>query len=590
MHPRPPAASAVSLSVCLGALLFGIASLPASAQPDAGSLLRELERQQQRLPDRLPEIEIQTVRPALKPTAGVRVVVKSVRFAGAADLATEAELQAVVAYAIGKELDFAGLEQLARAVTEFLRGRGWFLAEAYLPKQDVTDGHIEIVIRPGRLDGKTGRGMPYRIMPGGKLATRIAAERLDAIAAAQLRPGGAAHEGDMERALLLMNDLPGLSAKARLEPGAEAGSTRVLVDVEEGPLLAGNAGIDNYGNRDTGSAQLNVAAQLNDPTGSGDQASVLLTHAQGLDLARLAYVVPLGADGLKLGAVATAMDYRILRGTGQAAGLKGASQTAGLSLAYPFVRSRSRNLHGSVGYQRKALKDDSAAGLLKDKRIGVWNAGAAGDALDGFGGGGLTSWNLAWSGGRVDLARVAADQAADAAGYATQGRYDKLGYGAARVQKLPESFTLFASFAGQSAGKNLDSSEKFMLGGPLGVRAYPGSEGSGDAGWLANLELRFDLPGATDLGQFQLVGYYDTGRVKLHDDARGIAIATATGQNAYALSGWGLGVNLTKTGSHALRLGWASKRGDNPGRSAAGLDADSRADKSRVWLQGTLWF
>lgn len=571
------------------ALILAAASLPAGAQTDAGNLMRDLERQQQRRSDRLPEIEAPTVRPTLKPGAGVGVVARSVRFSGATDLASEADLQAVVAHAIGQTLDFGGIEQLARSVTEFLLARGWFLAEAYLPQQDVTDGHIEIAVRPGRLDGQTGRGVPYRILPG-KQAMRIDAARLDAIAAAHLRPGAAAHEGDMERTLLLMNDLPGVSAKARLEAGTEAGSTRVLIDVEEGALVSGNAGVDNYGNRDTGSAQANVAVQLNDPAGAGDQASALATHAHGLDLARLAYVMPVGSDGLKFGAALTTMDYRILRGTGLTAGLKGSSQTAGLTLAYPWLRSRSRNLHGTLGYQYKAFKDDSTAGPLKDKRIDVWNAGVAGDALDGLGGGGLTSWNLGWSGGRVDLARVATDLTADAAGYATQGRYDKFGYGAARLQKLPESFTLFANFSGQRAGKNLDSSEKFLLGGPFGVRAYPGSEASGDSGWLANVELRFDLPAVGELGQIQLVGFYDTGRIELHDDARSIAIPTATGRNVYSLSGYGLGVNLTKTGSHALRLGWAGKIGDNPGRSAAGLDADSRADKSRVWFQGMFWF
>ena len=78
------------------------------------------------------------------------MLVKSVRFTGAAGLASEAELQAVVADAIGKERDFAGLEALVRRVTGYLRGRGGFLAEAYLPRQDITDGHIEIVVRAGR--------------------------------------------------------------------------------------------------------------------------------------------------------------------------------------------------------------------------------------------------------------------------------------------------------------------------------------------------------------------------------------------------------------------------------------------------------
>lgn len=147
---------------------------------------------------------------------------------------------------------------------------------------------------------------------------------------------------------------------------------------------------------------------------------------------------------------------------------------------------------------------------------------------------------------------------------------------------------LFANFSGQSASKNLDSSEKFILGGPNGVRAYPGSEGSGDSGWLANVEARYDLPG-TALGSLQLIAFYDTGSIKLHDDTKDIAIATYTQQNVYRLSGWGLGLNLSKTGSYSLRLAWAQKIGDNPGRSENGLDANGYADRSRAWLQATWW-
>ena len=158
------------------------------------------------------------------------------------------------------------------------------------------------------------------------------------------------------------------------------------------------------------------------------------------------------------------------------------------------------------------------------------------------------------------------------------------------LQKLPGALSLWASLSGQMAQKNLDSSEKFILGGPNGVRAYSGSEGSGDDGWLGTLEVRYDMPGGTALGQAQLFGFYDTGAITLHKDAGNVPITTASAQNRYGLAAWGLGISLSKTSSHALRIVWARKVGDNPGRSTAGLDADGRADAARLWLQATLWF
>lgn len=584
-RPRPN-----TIARCLSALFLVSTAATVQAQPDAGTLLNQEQRSQQRLPDRLPESEAPAVRPALKDTNGAKVSIKSIRFTGAPELAKEDELQAVVANAIGQELDFAGLQQLARKVTDYLRSRGWFLAEAYLPRQDVTDGNIEIAIRAGRLDGKNGKGQPYAIVPGGKLAPRIDPSRLESIAAKHLPAGSTVYESDMERAVLLMNDLPGISARARLEPGAEDASTRVVVDVEEGPLVTGSTSVDDYGNRDTGLYQLNLAMQINDPSGRGDLISMRATQADGVDMARAAYIAPVGADGMKLGVSWTNLDYEIQRGVGRTSGLKGSSEAKALTLGYPFLRSRATNVYGLLTYNDKTLKDDSKAGLLHKKRLDSWVASLFGDRLDTFFGGGLTSWNMAWTGGKLDLSAIPDDVLMDAAEYNAQGRYDKYNYGLGRLQKLPGTFAVFANFSGQTAGKNLDSSEKFLLGGPSGVRAYPGAEGSGDNGWLFNLELRYDVLGGTSWGQLQFVGFYDLGHVEQHKDTKGIPIPTATRKNAYDLAGWGLGMNLSKTGSHALRLIWAQKLGSNPGRTVAGMDADGANDKSRVWLQATLWF
>lgn len=564
--------------------------LAVQAQVDAGTLLNQQQHQQQRLPQQLPDAQRQAQQPALTAPAGQKITLKAVRFTGAVQLASDAELQAVVASSIGKELDFAGLEQLAARVTDLLKAKGWFLARAYLPRQDITDGLIEIAILAGRLDGSQGQTESYRLAINDKNPLRIDPSRLTAIAARQLPPGATVRMDQLERALLLINDLPGITARARLEPGTQADSTRVVLDALEGPLFGASAWVDNYGSADTGVNQVNLAAQLNDPTRRGDQASLSVTHTEGLDLARLGYTVPLGSDGLKLSGNLSSMSYEVIRGTGLIAGLKGSSTTSGVNLSYPYLRSRAANLNTNLGYTNKALKDESNAGTLRDKRLDNWSLGLSGDSVDALAGGGYNAAGLTWTQGRVDLSRNPGDASADASSYATQGSFDKWGYNLTRLQKLPGAFTLFANLSGQATGKNLDSSEKFILGGPNGVRAYPGSEAMGDAGWLANLELRYDVPAATPLGQLQLSGFYDSGHITLHHDTKGVTIPTATGDNSYGLAGWGLAVNLSKPGSYSVRLGWAKKLGDNPGRSLTGLDADSSADSSRLWLQATFSF
>ena len=186
---------------------------------------------------------------------------------------------------------------------------------------------------------------------------------------------------------------------------------------------------------------------------------------------------------------------------------------------------------------------------------------------------------------------MAGSLAADQSGPRVQGAYNKLGYKLARLQRLSGNWSLFAALNGQLADKNLDSSEKFILGGITGVRAYPSGEGRGDTGWVTNVELRYDIAGNPAFGNWQLIAFFDTGRVEQNKSAwAGWNAGNPSQPNSYRLSGSGLGVNLIKEGSHVMRVIYAHKAGSNPGRSAAGLDSDGMEDSSRIWLQAMVYF
>jgi hemolysin activation/secretion protein len=149
---------------------------------------------------------------------------------------------------------------------------------------------------------------------------------------------------------------------------------------------------------------------------------------------------------------------------------------------------------------------------------------------------------------------------------------------------------LFVSVNGQVAFDNLDSSEKFILGGPYGVRAYPVGEAAGDTGGIFTSEIRYDFPQLWVLGIPELVGFYDLGWTELHVSPWANSGTAYGNKNAYALSGAGFGLNLTKPGVYSIRAAWAVKIGDNPGRSLAGLDSDGKDDTNRCWLQAMIMF
>lgn len=564
------------LLVCLLAATVAVA-----AGPDAGTLLNEQRQPGPGLPDRLPtDREREAIRAPLA-DSGARILVKGFRFTGGEGIATEAELEELVKGSIGKELSFAELQQVASRVTDYLREKkGYLLARAYLPKQDVTAGVIEIAIIAGRIEGKA------RIQI--QEPSRISPSLLAGIADRAIPEGGAARMEQIERAVTLINDLPGMSAQASLEQGGTPGTSRVMIGAAEGPLVSGLVSGDNYGDRFTGIWRGTGQAFVNDPFGLGDQLSLSLAGAEHMIQGRAAYMMPLGATGVTWSASYTTLSYE-LGGDLASLDANGRADTVATNLHYPLLRSRNASLWTGIGLEYMTLSDDANNMRIRHRRLPMGNASISGSSFDTFGGGGLTNATLALTSGNVDLSGLAANEAADASGPRTAGSFVRGIYSLARLQRLTRLVSLFGSLRGQLASGNLDSSQKFILGGPSGVRSYPVGEAPGDEGHALTFETRFDLPGMPAWAATQLVGFLDTGWVKLHKDPWTGAITNQSGKNDYWLSGGGIGINVGKAGLYSVRASYAHNIGHNDGRSPAGKDSDNLSDDGRFWLQLIVW-
>ena len=550
--------------------------------PDAGQLMREQEPQRQ-LPTQLPKPEAQQQRAAMD-DSGISVTVKSFKFTGYEGLVEESELQQLLADAVGKKLTFNELQGLVSKVTAYLKDKGWFLARAYLPKQDVTSGAVEIAIIQGSSDGS----LIIKRDPSARINEGV----LRGIGETAVSPGQVLNEQKLERAVLLMNDLSGVNARASLAPGATAGSTAVQVDVDEGPLFSGSVWGDNYGNRYTGTWRGNGMINLNDPLRYGDQLSMMLTGAEGLVQGRVAYVAPLLPCGLKANLSYTGMYYNLIKDI-SSLDMDGWSHTLDAGLSYPILRSRKVNLTTTLGYELKLLRDRSSNVDLYNKILNSGILGFHGDEYDTLLGGGYTTFNVGATLGDMD------ERKADISITKVEGTYTHFNFGLARLQRLIDRLTINASYTGQLSLDNLDSSEKIILGGPNGVRAYPVGEASGDEGHLFNVDLRYDLPIPSDWGLLQLSGFYDAGQITLHHDVWLNSINTATDKNEYWLQGAGVGILYVYKNIFSLRGSWAHTIDSNPGASATydkkgkitdEDNADGRDDQYRFWLQAAWYF
>lgn len=550
----------------------------AASPPNAGNLL-DTVRDKDFTPTNKSEPGIEIQQEAPKPRRadnGSAVKVSAFHITGNTVL-TEAELQSRIASSIGRELTMSDLGGVADEISRYYRSKGYFVARAYLPAQEIKDGVVEIAVLEGRI-GNVG----VKVTGEGRLAESSVQQTIDGA----VKQGDVISERHLERGLLLANDLAGVSVDSTLVPGASVGTSDLVVEAKRTPGVSGGIDYDNSGNKFTGSSR--VGASLNIGNVLGDQISLrALTSGSDMNYGRVSYLLPVGSHGTKIGAAYSSMHYK-LGNDFSSLNADGNADIGSLYAIHPIVRSRNCNLYGQLGYDDKHLTDNANGQQTDDKHNRLYTAGLSGDWRDGLGGGGMNSYGVTYYGGSLGLDSKTA--ALDSIGAQANGSYSKTSYNFLRMQRLNDDFSLYAALSGQTASKNLDSSEKFVLGGAGGVRSYPQGEASGDEGELLNIELRKQLN-----NNFQVVGFYDFGHIQLNRNTWTNWQGTNPSlQNSYSLAGAGLGLNFSKagssTGGYSVKAYIASRIGSNPGRDINGRDSDGTNNSTRFWLQANKWF
>jgi len=198
------------------------AALPAWGQagPTPGSVLDTLPGSKPVLPPTPAEVIFPASRPdAVHDPAAPRFTVNAFTFVGNT-VYTERQLKRITERYIDLELNLYDLNRAADSVTQLYRETGYPVARAIIPAQKVENGIVRIEVIEGRISG-------ISIVGNDRYSSELIAARARDLPGKQL-----VTVDRLERSLLLMNDLPGLSARATLAPGAEYGTTDMVIRTE----------------------------------------------------------------------------------------------------------------------------------------------------------------------------------------------------------------------------------------------------------------------------------------------------------------------------------------------------------------------
>lgn len=560
---------------------------PACAGADAGTQIRRYQDEmQQRLApkaagDILPGALPSGPAKAAASASDARMHVKAFDVQGVTRFSPE-EIAAVLGPYVGKDLDTGAIHAAADAVNALYRKAGYFVAKVFIPPQTVSDT-IRLDVYEGYLD-ETG----FEVVNKGQ---RVDAAVVQRILQANIDAKAPVHGAAFERALLIAEDLPGVTTSSTLYPGEYVGTVRMRTTLSDLPLFTGNVDIDNFGSKPTGQTRLGATLYLNSPGQSGDQAVArLVTSGHRSSYAYLTYLRPVSPYGTRLGASVDYFGYNadFINNLGYS---DGHASDLRLYLTHPLIRSRHRNLSLRADLSRLDIDDRNDLQINARRRIDTLSLALHGDNDHSWLGSGLSLFDASITGGRVDVRGNAAYRDIDRATARSDGGFTRFNFSLSRLQQLTSQWSFYARAGGQLASRNLDTSQKFYLGGGTSVSGYPTGEAGGDQGVEIAAELRRDFLapwGGTLMGGL----FYQQGWLKNHKSPwNGWQGSNPIIENHITMRSAGVSLVQTLSGAWVLRglIGW--QLGDNPMRDPlTGVASDGATARYRAWFQAIRYF
>ena len=560
------------------AAIAAAVSVPAFGQdaPNAGALQRELELQLERSQPSLPVQPRTPAKPRESKPDEQTLDVKGFKFTGNT-LHSSFELEEVVKPWVGKTIPFSALNDVTTAVQEFYFSKNR-LVQVTVPPQEVMDGIIELSVVEGKMgEVSVKQGKPEQ-------PVRFSDEKVKLYVSAGNDGGQYIDTKALERATMILNEVPGVRATVSFEPGEEPGTSDLVAQIEATPFFSGQVAVTNYGSPSTGAAQAVANLSLNNISGIGDQINLDVIQSLGSSYGQMAYNIPIGSGGWKAGVQGSYLSYQSLSSWSPTP-TAGSANTLNANLSYALERSQAANSTLKFTLENRSYINTQQGNTISEYQITAATVGVNGNWASRPGV--ILNYGATLTLGRLGISNMT-QAGQDETGPGTAGSYGKLAFNISQYRELNilPNTSWTNSIYGQLANKNLNSSEQIYMGGPYGVRAYPVAQGGGSQGAIFTSELNHRLNENWNIGAFVDIGVVQQ-YVRPYPNWQGLTSAA----NIYQLADVGLTAKYTYN-NLIISAALAFRVGQNPLYNSKGeqLNADNAYRPVQGWLRVSYMF
>lgn len=419
----------------------------------------------------------------------------------------DSDIASLYAGKIGQTITLADVYAMAADLTAKYRNDGYVLTQVIVPAQTIDGGSVRLQAVEGFINNLAIQG-------------ELSETELSLVNAyaAQAKSDGPANIRDLEQALLLINELPGLNARSVISPAKDVvGGADLDIVIERDPYDL-QLGFDTYGSPYLGVAQMSAVGSLNSVFGLGEKITTELSYAPGpgfvkeLAYGSLSYEQPLGPWGTK---------FTLLGSHGSTEpgdslidfDIKGASTLFSARVDQPVIKTRDLgfSLHALLDSRNSVTKSNLEP--TRTDNVRSLRAGADLTFTDSI-------FKTAYNALGVEVSHGIDIFGASDKGDANLSRadgdpnYTKIQMDYERLQHIYRGFSLLFGAKGQYSNSILLSGEEFGVGGATIGRGYDPSEIVGDKGVSGKLELQWNpAVAAPFVSSLQFYTFMDAGRV-----------------------------------------------------------------------------